>query len=456
MRGWTILLGAVAFLAIVAPACGGSNPGGPVPGIAEARAERNLADDGTALRTSTITVRFDQSFEFADFDEPLASKFELDVSGVTTGEDAPTRILVREATVSETNSRIVELTVDTLIPDGSTLRVRRDAFRRNEEGEISAPVTSDVAEAAVVLATNAFAPQRGELFDTGAAPTPTETDRDPAAQRAALEAHLNLRGTDATTKERALAAYDALPTEIVPHPKLRAAIAALIGTFAEPAGATLLTENNCTEQPAALIDFQVPPDFPDLLARVTYTETGARVLSFRPDLEGERFERLMPLVAHEAIHCDQESGRWEEIASTAFDTFLYLQLLAADPTIAEGPTLLTRDLNVDAVAMLNSGRRLPEGFGILPSDGIEQALPLTNAPHASFAELVAAAYPNIRSNESPPEFVAQVYVEVLAEAVGMDPGNAFDLVYLDELLGRATDPEVILALFDAFRMAPVR
>lgn len=452
-----LVLALVALLAVaIAAACGGGGGGAPVPGIAAVTAERDLRENA-ALRTSTITVRFDRNFTLAERTVPLASLFEIEIAGVAAGSSGTRRVFVRQAAVSTTNGRIIELQVDALVPDGATLRVRREAFRRQEPGDLTAPITSDLSEAAVVLASAAFAPQRAELFEQAAtAPPPGPGDRDPAAQRAALEANLASRGASNQVVRDALNAYDAMPVAVVPSAKLRAALAALTGTFAQPAIEALLTAQNCTGQPAAAILFQVPPENPELFARVTYTRDGARVLSFRPDLEAEPLGRLMPLLAHEAIHCDQEDGRWEEIAATAFDTFLFMQLVAADPAVVEGGSALARELNVDAVAMFNSGRRYPESAGILPSEGVARALPLTNSPAASFAELIAAAYTGITTNTSPTEALAQRYAEALAVASGMAAGSAFNLVYLDQLIGRATEPATLAAVYVAFDLAPVR
>src|SRR6185436_1602538 len=125
-------------------------------------------------------------------------------------------------------------------------------------------------------------------------------------------------------------------------------------------------------------------------------------------------ELLMPVLAHEAIHCDATDGLAEEVAATAFDTFLYLHLLAAEPDLAGAGTKVGRELNVDAIAMINSGRRLPESIGLLPSVGVTRVLPETNSPAGSFAELVVQSYPTITTTTSAPEPLAQTYVANIA------------------------------------------
>jgi hypothetical protein len=215
-----------------------------------------------------------------------------------------------------------------------------------------------------------------------------------------------------------------------------------------------LTAENCTNAPAVLIAFQEPPDFPTLFARVTYAQGGSRVVSLNPSIEGERIEHLMPILAHEAIHCDRRSGRFEEIAATAFDTYLYIQLLSQMPELATAATPLAVELNVDAIAMINSGLRLPESIGILRSPGVTRAVPGTNDGSPSFADLVAAAYENIFFNESPDEPLAQAYVADIAAESGLPEASAFDLVYLDELLARSVTAEVLTGAIGALGLGP--
>ncbi|MCK9517417.1 MAG: hypothetical protein M0R74_00095 [Dehalococcoidia bacterium] len=446
-----LLAMAVALLAVaLSAACSESDPP-PMPSVREARAERDVVD-GEAQLTTTVTVAFDRVFELAESRVPLASKFEFAVPGSGPGGDQ--RVLVREAEVQPGNGRVIVLRVDALIPAESELKVSRSAFRRNEPGELVKPVTSDLAAEITPLAAMAFAVTReGVLGEAAESPPPSEADRDPAVQREALAAHLDLRGMPPDATRRALARYDTIPPELVPSPKLRAALAGLTGTFAEPAIDDLLTAANCTEAPVSRIVFEAPPDEPDLFARVTFEDTGARVVSIAPALESEPFERLIPVLAHEAVHCDREDGKFEEVAATAFDTFLWIQLLSVDPSLAEGRTQLARELNIDAVAMFNSGRRFPEALGLLPSVGVVQALPLTSAEHRSFADLVAAAYGSL-GNNSPDEPLARQYVQLLAQATGHPEGSPFNLIYLDELLSRATSSGLLAALLEIYELAP--
>jgi hypothetical protein len=441
-------LPALSLAALLLMGCGGG--GTPdTPELVSAVSERVVS--GTGEQSSTVTLRFDRDLDIPRGRVPLASRIEIDVPHIAEGETR--RVLV--ASVETRSDRLV-VQVNDLVPDGARVRIDRRAFDDRASGEIEAEVTSDLSPAFALLATVTLQPSLPGLLDEPQVPPVAAADRDPAAMRQLLDDHLSMRGTNAELRAQALDTYDSIPTDIVPSPKLRAALAALVGTFATNAAASLLTDDNCTRQPAALIAFQPPPELPDLLGRSTRAENGARVISINPVAEGDRLEHLMPLLAHEAIHCDRVSGRYEEIASTAFDTFLYLQLIAVDPTLVEANTPLARDLNVDAIAMINSGRFVPESVGVLQSPNVTQAVPGSTSRAASFGDLVLTAYQSLEFNDSPSEPLANEYAVALAQVAGMGPGTPFNLAYLDELLGRAMPGGVLAAAILAFQMEPVR
>lgn len=439
-------------MCLAAAACSSGSEPSSVPKIGSVQAERDVVD-GKALLTSTLKVTFDREWKLAETELPFASLFELKV---TNADGTSKRVLIDAAKRSDSNNRVATLTVKSLVPDGSTLTIQRKAFVRDASGVISAPVDSALDPTAVLLASEALAVSNPAFFDEPETAPVTAADNDSAVQRAALEKHLRMRpGDPGTFVDKALAIYDAIPADIVPSPKLRAALAGLSGTFADPAISSYMTASNCTNKPAARIAFEPPPDAPDLLARMTH-ENGARVISVNPFAEGERFEYLMPILAHEAIHCDDEAGVIEEVAATSFDSFLYLQLVAIEPDLAAGNTRVAHELNVDAVAMINSGQRYPESVGVLQSAGVTRVLPFTNSAASSFAELVANAYSEVPRGGSPAESVALAYVNIIASATGDDAADPFDLTYLDGLLGRAEDPAVFANAIDVFGLVPTR
>lgn len=438
---------AILFVAVAIAACSSDGEAGPPPEVTSAVAERDVVD-GLAMLRSTVTVRFDRPFELAPSRVPLASHFEFEVPQAAGGTK---RVFVASA---ERESRAIVLKVDTIIPDGATLKVARRAFDATATGEMEVTVEGDLNPTLVLLASAELQVSDPSFYDSAVEADLGEDDRDAAAQRKALEFHLNQRQVDPQTFADALLTYDAIPADIVTSPKLRAALAALTGTFAEPAIASLLTGENCTDMPAGRIAFETPPGDAELIARVTYLGSGARVISVNPFAEGERIEHLMPILAHEAVHCDGLDGRAEELAATAFDGLLYLNLVAADPELARAKTRVARELNIDAVALINSGGRLPESIGVLPSPGVTRILPGTNSEHGSFAEFIVAAYPQIDLASSPTEDLAQAYADILAQVAEMERGDPFSIRYLDELLGRAIHPAVLVAAIQAFGLAP--
>jgi hypothetical protein len=115
---------------------------------------------------------------------------------------------------------------------------------------------------------------------------------------------------------------------------------------------------------------------------------------------------------------------------------------------------VARELNVDAIALINSGARFPESIGVLQSAGVAAVLPGTTVGYRSFAEFIVAAYPQVDAGTSPPETTAVRYAETLARGSGTDAGDPFDLRYLDELLGRAMEAWVLAEAIRAFELAP--
>ena len=442
-----------AMLATGAAACGGgSKSDTPLPKVTTATAVRDVTD-GAALLTTTITLDFDRPFDLAPSRIPLSSNFELQVPDPRKGDNATKRVLVSKADFDK-SARTITLAVGGLVADGSKLTISNKAFREGDTGSTVATIQSDLSTAAVILATVPLT-TTSDIVLSDPAPLPVKPeDDDPAAQRKVLQAHLETRGSSAVVEAAALARYDAMSAQVVPSPKVRAALAALTGTFAQPALDSLFSADNCTGKPVSQILIQPPPDMPELLARVTYTADGARILSLNPSLAGDRIEHIMPFLAHETIHCDQQDSLSEEVVATAFDTFLYMQLLAADPSILQANTPAGRELNLDAIAMINSGRALPESIGILQSAGFTLALPGSSAPYPSFADLVVAAYPDVPNDQPVDEPVADAYVQVLASSAGMQPESAFNVFYMDELLGRAADPRLIGLVIDALELAP--
>ncbi len=440
----------MALLVVLVASCGGGEPPPPPIRPLEASAERLYQDDLPLVR-SIVRVRFDGPVEALTL-RALHTAFRLTLpegsplTGHSLGE-------MPVESVEVVNSRAVELVVRSLIPNGSTLHVSTSAFSE-ESDEVTLPVTTEFTELGVLLAGGVFAFGDLSLVEPRAPETPTAADRDAALVRSTLETHLDERGASSPVRNAALTLYDVMDDETIPAPKVRAALAALAGTFADAGVRSLLGRDNCTGEPAAFIGFQEPPGDPDLAARVTYDDDGRRVLSIRPDLEAAPFELLMPLLAHEAVHCDRLDTLEEEIVASAIDVYLYIHLLISQPELVRDPSPLARNFNIEALAMLNSGRAVPESLGILPSPHGREVLPGSGLSHRSFVDVIGASYAEGAQPSAPAEPVAQQYLDRLAQAVDAPLGSPLDLAYVDSLLGRATSFEAISNLLDLFDLVP--
>ena len=440
----------MALAVVLATSCGGGEPPPEPVRLLEATAERVYENDLPQAR-SVVRVRFNRAVE------PVTLRALQGAFRLTLAEDSPlTGHPLEQMPVEDVevvSSRVVELTVGGLIPFGSTLHVSAASFAGPEE-EVTVTVTSEFTELGVVLAGGVFVFGDLSLVEPRPPEAPSPEDRDPAVVRAALEQHLEERDASPGLRETALLLYEGMDPEVVPSPKVRAAVAALAGTFADAAVRSLLGRDNCTGAPAAFIGFREPPGDAELAARVTYDDEGRRIVSIRPDLEAAPFELLMPLIAHEAIHCDQLDSLEEEIVASAIDIYLYIHLLLSQPELARDSSPLARNFNIEALGMLNSGRQTPESTGILASPHGREVLPDSGVAHRSFAELIAASYAGETDPSAPAEPVAQQYLDALARAVDAPLGSAIDLNYVDSLLGRATPFETIANLLDVLELVP--
>ncbi|MBK9344889.1 MAG: hypothetical protein IPN07_18110 [Dehalococcoidia bacterium] len=182
---------------------------------------------------------------------------------------------------------------------------------------------------------------------------------------------------------------------------------------------------------------------------------GARVISVNPSPRASGSKYLMPILAHEAVHCDDEDGIVEEVAATAFDGFLYLQLVAVDPELAQARTRVARELNIDAVALINSGQRYPESIRRCPqprrrcrAPADEQCLEVVRGTGGERVPgLAQRADPRGNRGDGlhePPRRGRR----------GSRPKSPFDLVYLDELLSWAVDGGVFANAILAFDLVP--
>ena len=293
------------------------------------------------------------------------------------------------------------------------------------------------------------------LVDQRPPETPTAADRNPVLVRAALETHLEARGASPPpVRSAAMTLYEFTDDEIVPLAEGAGGARGACRDLRRCRRALPARQRKLHRGAGRVHRLQEIPGDADLAARVTYDDGGRRILSIRPDLEAAPFQLLMPLLAHEAIHCDRLDSLEEEVVASAVDVYLYIHLLLSQPELARDTSPLARNFNIEALAMLNSGRAVPGSLGILESPHGREVLPESGVSHRSFVEVIAASYVDTADPTAPVEPVAQQYLDALAQAVEVPLGSPLDLAYVDSLLARATSFDAISNLLDVFDLVP--
>lgn len=167
----------------------------------------------------------------------------------------------------------------------------------------------------------------------------------------------------------------------IPNPSLRAGLAGLLNTFAEPAIETILYAQ--TNQGKPLFE---EIEFGKLEPNVVATVMPAGDEQFRI-VFNEAFRAENPFLftrtfAHEPLHQDDTNGVYEEGLITALDTLVYLQQLARHPELASEGSWLARFHNTNALARLNSG--VGTQLGLLATNGNRPILPGSTVDFVSF------------------------------------------------------------------------
>lgn len=135
--------------------------------------------------------------------------------------------------------------------------------------------------------------------------------------------------------------------QIVPDPRLRAALVSLIGTIGEPAingtldGTYSTARFGQTQNPFNAAEVQ---QFADGTLQIVFNE--------RYQFEGFKFQA--PTMAHEALHRDPAVSNKEELINDSVATLVYGQILLENPGLATHSTEITRTLNTNLMGRLNS------------------------------------------------------------------------------------------------------
>jgi hypothetical protein len=239
-----------------------------------------------------------------------------------------------------------------------------------------------------------------------------------------------------------LAVYgDPMARQKVPEPALRAALAALTGTVAEPA-----IEHLLRRAPVTLIHFGVflvPGDGePVAMAGRFSLMDGTEQIVIDRSYRFAPFPALSPLLAHEALHTgsdDNDDGLAEETVASAIEALVYMEMLLTDPTLAELPDELTRfNNNLLAVIRLNSAPPGSDRLTLFVPGSDENIDPTAVEPLTEFYEYYvrygSTTGPGFRERETDGSWLLQQVLENLAEPGEEPPADAvFDEETLDFL-----------------------
>jgi hypothetical protein len=246
----------------------------------------------------------------------------------------------------------------------------------------------------------------------------------PPPDEAAVRGQLGvfLKGQFAGNPARAnavLARFDRTALkERFPDPTLRAAFVSLRGTVAEGVDDYFLSRLD-----------SLPPRFggvsvPTAIAQ-SATNGDKRQIFFNSRYQGENFALFVGIVPHEILHHDNLKTATEEAILNALTAIVHMQLLSRHPGLATSGTELSRQLNDEVIALVNS-RALgssrsaivaPNGRGLAPGSSNEVA---RNAPDllTAFARSLENAYGYSRAPTTPaPEALRGALTAILAPAV---------------------------------------
>jgi hypothetical protein len=272
----------------------------------------------------------------------------------------------------------------------------------------------DDAAASTVLATKRpFAPANRDLFFSfdladwadvapiqlakGPAPTEKETKEQ---LRTFLERRFPC--TPQRVQDGLGVFADPIARQKIPDPTLRAALAALTGTFGEPAIHFLLYQ-----APVSTIHFGIVifnrEGFPQGSPATSHTlPDGTEAMVFDVRDRFNPFGTFSALLFHEALHVEypravpadgdkpDRVGLPEEATAVALESLIYMQMLLTDPTLATLPDPQTRGGNNRlALARLNSGVAGTDRLNLfVPGSGVDID-PTTAAPVTEFYEYYA-------------------------------------------------------------------
>lgn len=211
-----------------------------------------------------------------------------------------------------------------------------------------------------ILQKGPFAPTNVNLFDPqiysdAVAYKPAQSGMTEGQILVHLNASLAERmGVKAAAKAVLLMKDPALK-KVVPDVALRASIVNLTGTVYEPA-IQAFRDGTFSSYKFGPIAPVVRPDGSTVhpIALTTVGVDGKAKTVVNDRYKKEDFRLLTSTAGHEALHPDGVNSGKEELVANVTESDVYFQLLAKNPTLAQGKTELTQRLNGEALAKLNT------------------------------------------------------------------------------------------------------
>lgn len=210
--------------------------------------------------------------------------------------------------------------------------------------------------------------------------------------RQLLEQFLKVRFPDNPDKVKAGIALYNNPAMFlkISSPTLRAAFAGLMDTVADPAIDFILNAKTSQGNPkVVLVRFsKFPENRSNTIGMAQIGQMGdpeAMTVEINERFQYENPFLFTDTLAHEVLHQGSETNSIvEEEVNYAFDTLVYLELLAHYPEIAQAGTWLSRWKNTNALSRLNSGSG--SELGLYDSNGHQPIWPDSDKDTPSFDE----------------------------------------------------------------------
>ncbi|MBC7783979.1 MAG: hypothetical protein H7144_09070, partial [Burkholderiales bacterium] len=199
-----------------------------------------------------------------------------------------------------------------------------------------------------------------------AAPTPATASTEPSSGtiRTALLAFMNQKVSKGIITQAkansAMALYDVTGdiANLLHNPNIRAGLASLYGTVAEPVIASYTSKKNASGAYYINIEFSSSISASAPVGETRMSPSGRLITYIRPTFAGEDFRAISAVLAHEAMHQDATSSggnlddtQDEEIIANAVQANVYIQQAMVDSSFVGNGTVLVNDINDQVLAL---------------------------------------------------------------------------------------------------------